>query len=135
MQNVAEGQETDESPPDLSTWVGGDHDVPFQLKALPFASTAMQNVAEGHSIDVSPPPEGSIGDGDVHVGASDSLNARRVCKLIVPGAAADRAVMSVPANTTQIVRVTIAIICILRICPHILLAAISRRSASTSSIL
>jgi hypothetical protein len=86
MQNVAEGQDVEESPPALSIWIGEDHDVPFQLVASPFASTAMQNVVEGQDIDVMPLLEGSIADGDVQVGGSEELDARRVPRLVVPGA-------------------------------------------------
>ena len=86
MQNVAEGQDVEERPPALSIWIGEDHDAPFQSVASPFASTAMQNVVEGQDIDVMPLPEGSIADGDVQVGGSEELDARRVCRLVVPGA-------------------------------------------------
>ena len=134
MQNVAEGQDSEESPPALSIWTGEDHDEPFQLIVLPFASTAIQNVADGQEIDVRPFPEGSIDDGDVQVGESEELTASRVCIFAVSGVTVGWVAMAVIATIAQRASVRMVAICSLCVFPLMILATISCRSAGFSGI-
>jgi hypothetical protein len=52
IQNIADGQDTDNSPPLFGSMLSGfDQVEPFQVMTFPRKSTAAQKLAEGHDME------------------------------------------------------------------------------------